>query len=338
MDTLESTYGSDRHGLIWGYRFAAGAAPAPITSEEAVPWLESAGQSGADAFLWLHFSLANTASERWLQHNLRLPDAFYQSLREPVSSTRVELEGETLVAVIHDAMFDFTLDPESIATVSLCMTARLLVTARLRPVRSVDRLRGAVRAGQVLRSPADLLAQLLRHQADVLREIVRTSTTQVDRIEDEILANRIRASRRELGTFRRTHVRLQRLLAPEPASLFRLLSRSPNWIDTVDLQELRQAAEEFSTGIADSAALVERTRLLQEELSALLGEQTGRTLFVLTVVTVLALPINLIAGLFGMNVGGVPLAESPRGFALVVTGVVAVTMVAAYVALGRRKQ
>jgi zinc transporter len=30
-----------------------------------------------------------------------------------------------------------------------------------------------------------------------------------------------------------------------------------------------------------------------------------RTLFILTVVTVLALPVHLVAGLFGMNVGGV---------------------------------
>ena len=38
----------------------------------------------------------------------------------------------------------------------------------------------------------------------------------------------------------------------------------------------------------------------------------------LGVVTVLALPINIIAGLLGMNVGGVPLADSPHGFWVIV--------------------
>jgi len=32
------------------------------------------------------------------------------------------------------------------------------------------------------------------------------------------------------------------------------------------------------------------------------------------VVTVLALPINIIAGFFGMNVGGVPLSDDPNVF------------------------
>ena len=45
-----------------------------------------------------------------------------------------------------------------------------------------------------------------------------------------------------------------------------------------------------------------------------MGEQTNRSLFTLTVITVLALPINIIAGLLGMNVGGIPLANNPNGF------------------------
>ena len=132
-------------------------------------------------------------------------------------------------------------------------------------------------------------------------------------------------------------VRLQRLLAPEPAALFRLLSRPPNWIGDADVQGLRQAAEEFSAAIVDSGALIERVKLLQEELAALINEQTNRTLFVLTVVTVLALPINLITGLFGMNVGGIPFAQHDQGFFVIVGALVVLTTVLAYLAFGRHR-
>ena len=67
------------------------------------------------------------------------------------------------------------------------------------------------------------------------------------------------------------------------------------------------------------------------------NEQTNRTLFVLTLVTVLALPINLIAGLFGMNVGGIPLAQHPYGFFLVVGPLLVLTALLAYWGLGRRR-
>lgn len=336
MESADSTYGSDKHGLVWGYLLAPGAAAVSIESDQAATWLEP-GHAPPSSFLWLHFSLSNAATERWLRRHLTLPDAFYSALTERASSTRLEQEDQTLVAVVHDALFEFTLDPESISTVVLCMGRFFLVTARLRPVRSLDRLRGAVRSAQAFRSPAELLAELLRYQAGVLMDIVRTCTTRVDLIEDSLLANRIATSRRDLGALRRTLVRLQRLLAPEPAAMFRLLSRSPHWIEAGDLQEFRQAAEEFAAAIADGATLVERVKLLQEELSALLGEQTNRTLFILTVVTVLALPINLVAGLFGMNVGGIPFAGHRQGFLLVVAGLALITITAAYFALGRHR-
>jgi zinc transporter len=113
-------------------------------------------------------------------------------------------------------------------------------------------------------------------------------------------------------------------------------SSSP-WIGEDDLQDLRQAAEEFSTVVADSTTLVERLKLLQEELAALINEQNNRILFVLTVVTVLAVPFNLIAGLFGMNVGGIPLAREPHGFAVIIGVVAAFTALAGVLVVRRRR-
>jgi zinc transporter len=211
-----------------------------------------------------------------------------------------------------------------------------VVSARLRPLRSVDRLRAAVRGGQTFRSPVELLAHLLRDQANVLGDILRKSTARVDQIEDRLLASRVPTDRKQLGALRRSLVRLQRLLAPEPTALFRLLNRPPPWIGRDDVLDLQQAAEEFSAAIGDSSALVERVKLIQEELAALINENTSRTLFVLTVVTVLALPVNLVAGLFGMNVGGVPLTHSTHGFAAVVAALVVLTALLAYVAFRRR--
>jgi zinc transporter len=170
----------------------------------------------------------------------------------------------------------------------------------------------------------------------VLVDIVRDVTKQVDTLEDRIIGNQT-TSRPKLGALRRVLVRLQRLLAPEPAALFRLLSRPPAWLSDDDVADLRRSAEELSAAVADSAALVERTRLLQEELTALLNEQTNRTLFILTIVTVLALPMTIIPGLFGMNVGGIPFSGSAVGFWVVLLVVVVVVGLGAALVSARHR-
>ncbi len=337
MELRVPIYGSDRTGLVCGFLFEAGVAGRAVESQEAEAWLSGLPREPlGQAFLWLHFSLVNTASETWLDQHLDLPEAFYDALREGPRATRLEHVDDSLVAVLNDVRYDFSFETGDISTLWLSVQQRVMVSARVKSLRSIDRLRASVKSGECFRSPVELLAHLLRDQADVLVQIVREATARVDWVEDDLLAQKVGRKRIQLGSLRRLLVRLQRLLAPEPAALFRLLNRPPEWIAEDDLQELRESAEEFSTAIADASALVERVRLIQEELAALVNEQTNKSLFVLTIVTVLALPINIIAGLFGMNVGGIPLAQHGSGFLVVVAIVATFTGIAGFWAFRKR--
>src|SRR5262245_18068861 len=250
----EPTSGADQDGPIWGYHFVPNQPAKSITSEEAVEFLTAPGPGAPNEFLWLHFSLSNVGSEPWLKKYLTLPDSFYESLHSDVDATHLEQEGDSLVARIHDVLFDFTFDVP-VATTTLCVKPRVLVSAHGRPWRSIDQLRAAVQSGQLFRSPIEILARLLRDQASVLVDIVRKSKKRLAPMEEQLLARRISVSRSELGSLRRILVRLQRLLAPEPAAFFRLLSRPPDWISQDELQNLQQAAEKFSSAVGDTASL-----------------------------------------------------------------------------------
>lgn len=322
-------YGADASGLVCGFLFSP-AGVSTLTSDAAKNWL--AQPAPPDQFIWLHFNIAQAATARWMDEHLPLPEAFHQSLSMASRSSRVELEGESLLAVLNDVLFEFSFDAAEISTLWLCLDCRMVISARTKPLRSIDRLREAVRGGVNLRSPVDLLVRLLSLQASVLEQIVRDSAQEVDRIEDRLLADRLERRRVNLGSLRRVLVRLQRLLAPEPAALFRLLSRPPKWIAEADVNELRQSTEEFAAVLTDLAALHERIKLLQEEIAAHINEQDNRSLFVLTIVTVLALPFNIIAGLLGMNVGGIPFAQHANGFWIVVGVVATVTGTAGWYA------
>jgi len=331
---LAEPYGPDPAGMICGYVFSPNAPARPIGSAEALEWLRA---TPAGEFIWLHFNLAHAAADKWLHQNLQLSETFFETLREESRSTRIEHADDSLVAVVNDVLFDFSLDAPDIATLWLSADPRVLVSARKKPLRSIDQLRASVKQGKEYRSPTELLVWLMRDQGEVLERIVRDATQKIDTIEDRLLAERIDAKRADIGTLRRVLVRLQRLLAPEPAALFRLLNRPPGWIAESDIQELRESTEEFATVLGDMAGLLERIKLLQEEIAAMTAEQNTRSLFVLTIVTVLALPINIIAGLLGMNVGGIPLAKDDYGFWIIVGIVATFTVVAVWIAFLRRR-
>jgi zinc transporter len=332
---MPPSYGSDRNGLICGFRFSPESAGAAIDLDAALAFLRQPA-SEAPGFVWLHFNLSDAAAEGWMRDNLDVVPEFFDALHEGSRSTRIEDAHDTLIAVVNDVSYEFAFDPSEIETLWVSVGPRMAISARIHPLKSIDRLRQAVREGCQFASSLEFLNRLLHDQGDVLVRIVREATVKVDAVEDGLLAGRLQNKRFELGKLRRVLVRLQRLLAPEPGALFRLLRLPPPWVSTRDLEELRQATEEFTLIIRDVAELQERIKLLQEEIAAQQGERTGRSLFTLTIVTVLALPINIVAGLLGMNVGGIPLAQDAHGFWIVVALIASFTVLAGWIAFRDR--
>jgi zinc transporter len=327
---------ADLIGWLYGYSFRPGASGREIDAPEALVLLQQPAH--ADEFLWLHLNLSHAACERWMKAQLELPEEFFEALHEGSRSTRIEHVDSTLLGVVNDMVFRLDKRITSdVSTLWVCVRSRLIISARLQPLHSVDKLRSSVKAGECFRSPLELLVHLLRDQGELLTHIVRETSLSVDQVEDQLLSSRLASNRADLGASRRVLVRLQRLLALEPGSLLRLLNRPPQWLQKEDVKELRKSTEEFALIINDLTALGERIKLLQEEIAANLNEQSNRTLFTLTVVTVLALPINIVAGFFGMNVGGIPLAEASHGFWILVALVSTFTVLAGRWAFRKRQ-
>src|SRR2546430_7472919 len=155
---IQPTSGSDQDGPVWGYHFVPNQPARSITSEAAIEFLTASGPGLPDEFLWLHFSLSNVGSEAWLRRYLTLPPTLYGSLHNDVDATHLEQDADSLVARIHDVLFDFTFDAP-VATTTLCVKPRVLVSAHARPWRSINQLRTERQAVPLVRPPTDILAR-----------------------------------------------------------------------------------------------------------------------------------------------------------------------------------
>src|SRR5262245_18484889 len=113
---------------------------------------------------------------------------------------------------------------------------------------------------------------------------------------------------------RRLLPRLRRHITADRGALTPLGHRLPEDFGSDHRHRLRTAVERFDAIAQDLELVQERARLLQEELAGRIGEATNRNLFVLSIVTTTLLPITLITGVFGMNVGGLPWVSDSGGF------------------------
>jgi zinc transporter len=136
------------------------------------------------------------------------------------------------------------------------------------------------------------------------------------RIEDQVLADRADGAA-ALGPLRRELSRHAREFSSLRSAIHRATS-ARNVVHTSPLLEhlplMLQEAEDFER---DCNALLDRARLLNEEIETRIAATTNRSLSALTMISTLLLPPTFLAGAFGMNLHGIPWADHPHGFAYV---------------------
>ena len=81
-----------------------------------------------------------------------------------------------------------------------------------------------------------------------------------------------------------------------------------------DIRDLRDEADRITRYLEDLDLARERTMVLREEFLGQLAQEQNSRMYVLSVVAAVFLPLTFVTGLLGMNVGGLPGLDSPRGF------------------------
>jgi zinc transporter len=304
---INEAAGADR-GLICGYQLAATEKPREISADSIVESL-----ARHDVVTWLHFNLSDARARRWLLEAQFLPSALREVLQEHDENRRIEIADGGLLLVISDFAFDGS-DPSEVETLWCFAGANLLITARLHPLRSADELRLQLRNGAEASTGMELLCVLLDLRTARLKSLAQEMTTQLDQLEDEILAGSIKQQREQLGRMRRLCARLRREFAPERTDFIRFLHRATSANLPVERESLQSIADLMGFAIEEIAELYERAKLLQEELASRLAESTSRNLYVLSILTAVLLPMTLVTGIFGMNIAGMPGLHNAAAF------------------------
>jgi zinc transporter len=310
---LSDSLGADR-GLICGFRLRPQAAPQEIPAEDIAAALLQA-QAPSDVVVWLHFNLSDARARRWLLEATFLPEELRELWREHDGNRRVEMVDDGgLLLVLNDFSYDDASDPSEVVPLWCFAAQRLLITARQHPLKSADELRLQMRSQFTATSGIDLVAQLLDIRSSRVKRLANQMTDQLDNIEDRILAGNIEQQRELLGRNRRLCARLRREFAPERSDLNRFLHRPTGALSEADREALQSSTDTLAFALEEVSELYERSKLLQEELASRLAENTGRNLYVLSIVTAVMLPMTLVTGIFGMNVGGLPGLHGDHAF------------------------
>lgn len=272
------------------------------------------------AWVWIHVDLLDQRARGWIQGICRLPTEVTTLIAGQDTGLALEPEGAALHGIAPDYNVDFLRVSDSVGQFGFMASERLLVTGWRHPLAGIDAVRNALLAGARQSSGFSILAAITAAFARVAVGRLRAAETQLDRVEDQILASSTADERTSIKEVRRLALALHRpVLAmllllreaeeeEEEAEAARLAALPPAGLAAIEEMTTRLGSLDHSI-----RATADRAKLLQEEIAAELADQSNRSLRALTVMTALMLPGTLVVGFFGMNTSGMPFEGPPWG-------------------------
>jgi magnesium transporter len=260
-----------------------------------------------DAVTWLHVSgLGGAASLAAVARHFTIHDLAMEAIVAPQERPKVDVYGETLFAVLRTPMSERS-DSGLVTEVgqfSFVLGERFLVTFEDQPLPRLEGLRNRLRGnhGRIRQSGPDFLAQqIIDGVVDQAADVTYLFEEELEAIEDRIIEGRIQGVTASLLALRRDLLRVRRAVQPMCDAVRAMLSDAQPLIRPETVPHFRDVLDHM----IQSVERIDSFRDLEQGLINLVistqGARLGETMKVLTVASVIFMPLTLIAGIYGMN-------------------------------------
>jgi zinc transporter len=267
--------------------------------------------------IWVHLDRRVEKVRRWLHEDAGVDPIVAEALLAEETRPRMLKLGDSLLVILRGVNLNPGADPEDMISIRLWFEAGRIISLRGQRLLAVEDIRQSIAGVGKPQTPGELLPELAARLVDRMGPVIDEIDDQIDALEAEILEDQTADARTKLGAVRRRAIALRRYLSPQRDVLARLSAEMFSWLNDQHRARLREVADRVTRYVEDLDAARERAAVSQEELANRLSGQMNRTMYVLSLVAALFLPLGFITGLLGINVGGIPGTENRLAFATV---------------------
>ncbi len=294
---------------------------------KALDWTGVRAWKPSDGLLWVHLDRMAKPARDWLLKESGIAKVVDESLLADETRPRILAEKDALVVFLRGVNLNPGANPEDMVDVRCHIEANRIVTLRDARLMAIKDLREAIDRGAGPKTSGEFLVRMADRLIDRMGSVITEIDEVLDDLEHSVQQMASAELRNRLRRTRHISIMLRRYLAPQRDAVLRLQVERPTWLSDLDSAMLREVADRTTRYVEDLEAARERAAAVQEEFNYQISERMNRTMYALTVVAAILLPPSLVAGLFGINVGGMPGIDNNAAFWIVVAAVVVLAVV-----------
>lgn len=280
---------------------------------------------------WINIVHPGEAETEWLRktygfHPLHLDDTLSK-----IQRPKIDDEDDYTFMVMHFPVYSKLVRITTPSEVDIFVGANFLITAHAGNLKPLTRLfkqcveEPDVRSAVMGRSTGYLLYSIVDKLVDYCFPILNKIDLNIEQVEDDIFKDRVRKTVQEISLIRRDIIAFRRITKPLLPVIGSLERKNRPF--------LNEETEDYFGDILDHLSKIwdtledykEVIEGLSDTITTLTNNRINEIIKVLTIISVILLPLTLISGLFGMNV---ELPYTDRGEAFwIILGIMASVVV-----------
>ncbi len=304
---------SEQNGLIHAFVLDGSGGARQIGYQD-LPTLQLKGHES----LWLHWDRSQPQAQQWLRRQSGLSAFACDVLLEENTRPRMlALPQEELLLFLRGVNLNPDAEPEDMVSVRVFADRQRVISLRLRPLRSTEVVIQLLSEGRGPKTASELLIYLAEAMTDRVDDLVMQLSERIDKEEEALEANeRYTPEHDSMLSLRRQAAGLRRFLLPQRELYGQLTRNGLSWFVDDDTEYWNELSNRLTRYLEELEMVRERINLVLESEHRRLSERMNRTMYLLAIITGFFLPLSFLTGLLGINVGGIPGADFPYGFAV----------------------
>src|SRR5512133_764347 len=300
---------------------------APAPAEPQAPSVEQIDSAG---LRWVNVERPGALERGWLEehfdfHALDLEDVLSRNQRP-----KIDVYDDYLFIVLHFPVFDPAAGRLGTGELDLFVGPGYLVTIPNQPLQPVEYLFERCRSKEELREQlfsrgsGYLLYRIVDDSFDYCFPMLRKIGNKLDALEEEIFEGRSEEIVRDISNVKQEIINFRKVIRPERPVLRDLESLKRRYLSPdMDLEiyfdDIVDANERIWDMLENDKEVVEA---LEDTNESVISHRVNDILRVLTSISVIVLPLTLVASIWGMNVG-VPGEGDTTAFWIIAAAMVA---------------
>src|SRR4051812_7882156 len=313
-------------------RLRRGARRAELLSAAALPEPQApqVEQIDAEGLRWVNIESPGSPERAWLEENFDFHALDLEDVLSRNQRPKIDVYDEYLFIVLHLPVFDRQAGRLGAGELDLFVGPGFLITLPNQPLQPVEYLFERCRAKEELREQlfsrgaGYLLYRIVDDSFDYCFPMLRKIGNKLDALEDEIFEGRSEDIVRDISNVKQEIINFRKVIRPQRPVLRDLEKVKGRYLASdIDLEiyfdDVVDAHERIWDMLENYKEVVEA---LEGTNESVISHRVNDILRVLTSISVIVLPLTLLASIWGMNVG-VPGEGGTTAF-----WVIAATMVA----------